>query len=335
MSVSRASAVLALLRWSAMFLFAAESIMVTVEHVTGWDPLSVAADIVICVLALAALVAFAMIGQAERRIAGGLCDADTQDLAARRGREAQALADAAARRDRIVRVLEDDRYPVLVFQPIVDLRTGRTVGYEALSRFLDGAPDEWFAAAEEVGLGVLLELKAVGRALAQLSALPAADTYLSVNCSPAALVADDLFDLVAGSVEPGRVVVELTEHVQVEDYTGCQRAAARLRGIGARLAVDDMGAGYASLRHVIELRPEIIKLDRSLINVADRSLETAVGVLVALGRLTGAAILAEGVEDAPTVARMRALGVDLAQGWYYGRPGPLPQLAAVDALPGG
>jgi EAL domain-containing protein (putative c-di-GMP-specific phosphodiesterase class I) len=327
--------VLALLRWSAMFLFAAESITVTVEHVTGWDPLSDAADIAICALAFAALVAFAMIGHAERRIAGGLCDADTQDLAARRGREAQDLADATARRDRIVQVLEGDRYPVLVFQPIVDLRTGRTVGYEALSRFLDGTPDEWFAAAEEVGLGVPLELKAVRRALAQLPALPAADTYLSVNCSPAALVADDLFDLVAGSIEPGRVVVELTEHVQVEDYTGCQRAAARLRGIGARLAVDDMGAGYASLRHVIELRPEIIKLDRSLINVADRSLETAVGVLVALGRLTGAAILAEGVEDAPTVARMRTLGVDLAQGWYYGRPKPLPELAAVDARPGG
>jgi EAL domain-containing protein (putative c-di-GMP-specific phosphodiesterase class I) len=232
--------------------------------------------------------------------------------------------EAQLRRQRIANVLDCDEYPAMVFQPIVDLRTMRTAGYESLSRFESGTPDVWFADAAKAGLGLELELKAVRRALDQLELLPAG-RYLSVNCCSATLFSDELFELVAG-YDCARIVVELTEQLPVDDYGGCRVAVKRLRELGVRLAIDDLGAGYASLSHVIELQPEIIKLDRELANVAEPSVHTMVQTLVTLGRLTGAAIIAEGLEDYESLRLVREHGVEYGQGWHFGKALPLAEL---------
>jgi EAL domain-containing protein (putative c-di-GMP-specific phosphodiesterase class I) len=202
--------------------------------------------------------------------------------------------------------------------------TGHSVGYEALSRFGSGPPDAWFAEATRAGLGTELELKAIGRALDHLPDLPA-DTFLSLNCSPATLLTGDLYELLLP--HPGaRIVVELTEQTPVDDYRPCRAAADRLRARGVRLAIDDLGAGYASLHRVIALQPEIIKLDRSLIQVTDRTGQAMVRTLVTLGQLTGAIVIAEGIEDTVSLDIVRDLGVPLGQGFHLGKPQPITEL---------
>lgn len=115
-------------------------------------------------------------------------------------------------------------------------------------------------------------------------------------------------------------MIELTEQTPVEDYVRCRTVVDRLRGLGARLAIDDLGAGYASLRHVIALQPEIIKLDRALTDVTDGAARSTVQTLVGLARLVDATIIAEGIEHAGQVDVIRGLGVELGQGWHLGRP---------------
>lgn len=236
--------------------------------------------------------------------------------------------DARRRRERIENVIEGKNYPSMVFQPIVDLRTMHTVGYESLSRFDSGAPDAWFAQAAAVGLGVELELKAARRALLHLEALPA-DNYMSVNCSSATLLSEKLFDLVA-QFDGARIVIEITEPLPGADYRKCRAAVERLRALGVRLAIDDLGAGYASLSHVIELQPEIIKLDSGMSEVATPGVRTMVQTLVTLAGLTSATIIAEGLEDDENLALVRGLGVNFGQGWHLGSPQPL-ELAVESA----
>ena len=214
----------------------------------------------------------------------------------------------------------------IAFQPIIELATNRVVGVEALSRFPtrpDTTPDVVFAEACNAGLGPELELLAVRRALFEANLLDPS-LYVTINVSPAVLGNPSLADaLQAGGIDPGRIVIEVTEHASVSDYTRLTRPRQRLRDLGVRLAIDDAGAGYASLRHVVTLSPDIIKIDRALIadlnsDRARRALVMAVVVYaMEIGTTT---VIGEGVETTEELEALRSLGVDAAQGYLLGRP---------------
>lgn len=220
----------------------------------------------------------------------------------------------------------------LVVQPIVDIARNEIVGIEALSRF-DGSasrPDAVFAEAGAVGLSGELELLALHRALDLLQVLPDG-LYLSCNVSPATLTlpeATAVFDRPTG----GRIVLELTEHAEVADYGALCAVLAEPRAAGVRIAVDDAGAGFASLKHVVSLRPDIIKIDLALTRGVDTdpARRALTGALVGFAAEQGAALVAEGVETAEELATLRALGVGYAQGYYLGRPAPIGQLLATE-----
>lgn len=219
------------------------------------------------------------------------------------------------------------RYLPMAFQPVVDIRTGRVRGAEALARFASDpyrAPDAWFAEAEACGLGLELECLAVRCALASLDRLDD-DTYLAVNVSPRTLLSGELRELVA-SVRGPRVVLELTEHAQVRDYDALRAALSFFRAKGMRLAIDDAGSGYASFQHILELRPDIIKLDRKLTTAVDSNpvKYALASALVTFATSLGARICAEGVETGSELVALQRLGVQKAQGFYLARPGPLP-----------
>lgn len=227
-------------------------------------------------------------------------------------------------RHRIERVLADRSIRIL-FQPIVDLRTGRTAGYEALSRFTAEPaqpPDRWFADAHATGLGTELECLAVKTALAAAGQL-SRDCYLSVNASPAMLASGQLVPaLDATPLEGRQLVIEITEHVTVDNYQVLRRPLETLRARGIRIAVDDAGAGYASFRHILRLRPECIKLDRDIIRDIDHdpARQALAAALVMFARSVGASVTAEGVEKPEELNTLARLGFDAAQGYLLGRP---------------
>jgi EAL domain-containing protein (putative c-di-GMP-specific phosphodiesterase class I) len=247
-------------------------------------------------------------------------------LDAQLAREREAEAEHQRRQKRIDEAIAAGALR-MVFQPIVDLNTGNIVGAEALARFScepQRPPDQWFAEADVTGRGLQLELAAVRAALDQLDRLPAG-TFLTVNASPATLLSPALGQLL-GAHAAQRAVLELTEHTPVEDYGALVKALEPLRRQGARLAVDDTGAGYAGFQHLLRLRPDILKLDTTLtrgINAdpARRSLATA---LVAFAQEIGATIIAEGVEEAGELLALQLIGVPWGQGYHIAYPGPLP-----------
>jgi PAS domain S-box-containing protein len=234
--------------------------------------------------------------------------------------------DLEEKRARVAGVLEQ-RALRTVFQPIADVASGAVIGAEALTRFTaepERSPDQWFAEAHEVGRGLDLELLAVEHALAEARWLPP-HLYLSVNLSPESVCSDRLTTILAdGGWKPTRLVLEITEHVSVEDYRPLKGSIQQLRGLGLRLAVDDAGAGYASFRHILGLSPDYIKLDRALIDGmdADPARRALVSAVVRFGREVDAAVVAEGVETPAELRTARLLDVDAAQGYFIGRPAP-------------
>ena len=219
--------------------------------------------------------------------------------------------------------------PTVVMQPIVDLATGRRVGAEALSRFpvdWDRAPDVVFAEAHSVGLGEELELMALENAAARLDV----DGYVALNVSPGTLLTARFAELL-GRLPADRILIELSEHDPVEDYEALAAALAAPRAAGMRLAIDDVGAGYSSLRHIMLTAPDVIKLDRSIVTdlAQDRVRRSLVSSLVDFASGSDARVVAEGIETAEDAAACLELGVDLGQGWYYGRPGPASGLAPI------
>jgi EAL domain-containing protein (putative c-di-GMP-specific phosphodiesterase class I) len=213
------------------------------------------------------------------------------------------------------------------FQPIADLRSGDVVGLEALSRFDSEprrGPDRWFAEASEVGLGADLELAAVEVALSQLDIVPE-DMFVSINVSPQYL-ADGLLNTVLSGRHARRIVVELTEHAKVDDYEPLLECVSMLRARGVRAAVDDAGAGFASLQHILRLGPDLIKLDLSLTRDidADPVRRALASSLVTFAFDVGAEIVAEGIETSSEQQALSSLGVGMGQGYHLGRPGPLP-----------
>lgn len=217
--------------------------------------------------------------------------------------------------------------PRMVFQPIVDIGTRKVAGVEALARFDQEprrTPDAWFAEAWEVGLGSELELAAVRAAIARLPDLPE-DIYLSVNISPETLQSDSFFELV-DYVHPGRLVVEVTEHRIVDAYEPLLEAIQKLKTSGIRLAVDDAGAGYSGLSHILRVTPKILKLDISLTrgicnDVVKQALATA---SVAFASRVDMEIVAEGVETEQDANTLHQVGVRYGQGYLFGKPAPMP-----------
>jgi PAS domain S-box-containing protein len=236
----------------------------------------------------------------------------------------------------IERTIRGEQGLRLVVQPIVDLARGVVCGYEALSRFSgppDATPDVWFAAAGTAGLSGVLEARAVQAALERRAGLPP-NCFLSLNVSPHALAAPEVRDVFAQAGGLGGVVVEITEQSVVEDYASLHALLDPLREAGAMVAVDDAGAGYASLSHVLALRPDLVKLDRSLADGVDRDPAKA-AVVEMLGGLAGrldAWLLAEGIEREAELDTLVKLGVPLAQGYLLARPADEFVTAIPDAL---
>jgi len=238
--------------------------------------------------------------------------------------------------ERIRRVIAGDDPMAMVFQPIVVVGDGTVVGCEALARFPHEpafGPDRWFADAEHVGLGLGLELSAVRAALRQLDEIPA-ELFMTVNVSPATVLSGEL-DAVLAQVDPGRIVLELTEHVPVEDYEAVNRALAAPRERGVRLALDDTGAGYAGFRHLLGLKPDIIKLDISLTRDVDRDAgrRALAAALMAFSHDVGAQVIAEGVENAGELDALALLGLPWVQGFHVGRPVAAADLVASVTVP--
>ncbi len=226
------------------------------------------------------------------------------------------------KRGRIRQIIAYHAYRT-TYQPLLRLSDDRIEGRECLTRFeLEPyrSPDQWFQDASEVGLGLDLEFETMAAGLKGLAAMPPCD-YLALNISPEALRDPRLCALLA-MVDLSRIVLELTEHAPVCDYGPILRILAPLRSRGLRVAVDDVGAGYANLRHILCLKPDMIKLDISLtrdIQHCPAQIALLAG-LVPFGKAIGARIVAEGVETVPQLRQLRGLGVDVAQGYLLGRP---------------
>jgi EAL domain-containing protein (putative c-di-GMP-specific phosphodiesterase class I) len=245
-------------------------------------------------------------------------------------------AEASAERERIERILEQRDF-ALAFQPIFVLDGGEPLGAEALVRFDGGRgepPDVWLARAHEAGLGVELELAIVREAAGQLERLPC-ETVLTLNAGPDVLCSGRLLDAL-GEVPPGRIVLELTEHLRVEDYPHLGQVLGELRGAGMRLAIDDTGAGFASLTHILRLAPDYIKLDRQLTCGIDTDTgrRCLANSLARFAEETGAAMIAEGIETAAELEVLQELGIAHGQGFYLGRPGPVGALQRAFASGG-
>jgi EAL domain-containing protein (putative c-di-GMP-specific phosphodiesterase class I)/DNA-binding NarL/FixJ family response regulator len=230
------------------------------------------------------------------------------------------------RRGRIQRAIADEEAVQVAFQPICALDTLEPSGFEALARFPgppQRGPEHWFREASEVGLGIQLELVAVERALAHLDELPA-DAYMSLNVSPDTVVSAS-FRRVLAAVPAERIVVEITEHAPIENYEPFNAGLAGVRALGVRLAIDDAGAGFASLRHILRLEPELIKLDITLIASIerDRSQQALAAGLISFADGIGATVIAEGIEHVEALEALRVLGVPYGQGFHLGRPAGL------------
>jgi len=232
-------------------------------------------------------------------------------------------------RERVEGVLTD-RTLMTAFQPIRCLGTGAAIGAEALTRFVTSpvrSPETWFADAASIGRGQDLEFLAMETALLAAANLPP-DLYIAINLSPAACLDSRLSEILQRSGVPaGRVVVEVTERSAVEDYEPLAAALARLRRSGLRVAVDDAGAGFASMRHILQLRPELIKLDRTIITGIDTDPgQRILGMaMVSFAAGIGAALIAEGIETDTELTTVTQLGMNVGQGYLLGRPSVRPE----------
>lgn len=252
-----------------------------------------------------------------------------------------ALARAAARppdvaAGRRIRQVLGERSFHTVFQPVYSLTDGCLVGVEALTRFDTEpyrTPDVWFNEAARVGMSLALDLAVIEMALTAAEHLPV-DVALHLNVEPPTLTDHRLMELLSGA-DGRQIVVEVTEHAVVDDYRRLELARDQLRARGVRLAVDDTGAGFSSLRHIVRLAPDMIKIDRSLVhNMRQNPVREAMaGALVQFALDTGTVLVAEGIEDHADLVAWKNLGAHTAQGYLLARPGPLPAPARCAAIP--
>lgn len=244
------------------------------------------------------------------------------------GRIVRDQGNMLERRERIRQVLDQQLFH-MVYQPIFHVGMNKLVGHEALTRFTiqpGRPPDYWFNEAGEVGLQVDLEIAVIRRALADLVHFPEA-TYLSFNVSPQTILHGSVLDVFEGC-PLDRLMLEVTEHASIDDYGIIAEKLSSLRQRGLRLAVDDAGAGYASFRHILKLKPDVIKLDSSLVAAIDKDggIRALAAALIRFAEETGSKVVAEGVETEQELQVLRQLKVNKAQGYLLGRPGPLEAL---------
>lgn len=238
------------------------------------------------------------------------------------------IADELASRQRIEGVLARRDIQMLC-QPIVDLDSGQLIAAEALARFPgppQQPPDAWFTQAHQVGLGVPLQMLAIELAVGLVQDVPA-DVWLCVNAGPDAMLAPELSEIL-DAAEADRVVLELTEHIEVENYEHLRAVLSGLRDRCAGFAVDDTGAGIASMAHIVKLAPDLLKLDRVFTRGIDIDpvRRSVAGAFVTLARETGARVIAEGIETASELETVRNLGIQYGQGYYIARPAPVTSL---------
>lgn len=219
----------------------------------------------------------------------------------------------------------------LVYQPIIELATGRMTGVEALCRFQSEpyrAPNLWFNDAARVGKAKQLEICVIKKALCALQDLPD-DLYLSINANPETVASGELVALFTG-VQTDRLVLEVTEHIEVSDWAALGRCLQELRAMGVKVAIDDAGAGYSGLQQMVRLQPEIIKLDRSLVDRIDEdpARRSLCAAMVHYAKETDAMLVAEGIEREEEAEVLRLLGVDRGQGYLLARPMPLCSILA-------
>lgn len=267
---------------------------------------------------------------------GFTADVTAETIAALADDERRCLREAT--RARIEQAMRDPQAIQVMLQPIAELAGHEIAGMEALARFKGEPtrpPNVWFDEARQVGLGPDLELHAVELAFRRLPELPS-HAYLAVNVSAQTLL-DDRFLHLLGALgeDAARVVVEVTEHAAIDDYDALDDVLTSVRMMGARLAVDDAGAGYASMQHILRLRPDIVKLDRSI--VADNHLDPArfalIGAMTNFGSSLGMTVVAEGVETPGELAALIENGVSHAQGFYLARPAIDPPALVLDDVP--
>jgi PAS domain S-box-containing protein len=243
------------------------------------------------------------------------------------GSSLRERASVSSSRDRIRKILDTGAFRP-VFQRIVDIESGQSVGYEALTRFDDGtAPDMVFAEASACGLSMELEIATARSALLAASPLPA-NRFININVSPRLILAREPLRSMLREWGFG-VILEITEHSKVDDYDALRGAVADI-GDHVQLAVDDAGSGFATLRHILELRPAMVKLDRSLIAGIDTdpARQALVAGLVHFAARLEFSLLAEGVETAAEQTTLLALGVSRAQGYLFGAPVSAADLVA-------
>jgi EAL domain-containing protein (putative c-di-GMP-specific phosphodiesterase class I) len=220
--------------------------------------------------------------------------------------------------------------PAFVYQPVFRLSDMRVLGAEALARFEVEpyrAPDKWFAEAYEVGLKTELELKAIRGALSRInSAANSTAFYLAINSSPQTIM-DGAFCETIAHVPAERLILEITEHDYVENYDNLERSLSALRRQGVKIAIDDAGSGYASMRHILNVHPDFIKLDVSLTRGidADKMKRALARALIGFGLETECKIVAEGVETEGEMRTLKDLGVHAAQGYLLSRPIPFDE----------
>jgi diguanylate cyclase (GGDEF)-like protein len=267
----------------------------------------------------------------------GRASIDVFDPVRDRAANQQASNELAAAIARVV----TDRLVRPVYQPIVELATGRVIGFEGLSRptpesgFAD--PASMFSAAEAVGRTVELDLSCLHAVIAGARQMPV-DQLLTINISPRTVEAphfsaDALMALLGRySIAPSRVVVELTERERVEDLNRLQANLGALQRHGLQIAADDVGAGNAGLRLLSQMRFDIVKIDLSLVQEGTErdSSRAVLGSLRELAARWHAYVIAEGLETASQLRMVRELGVAAGQGYLLARPMPEPNLLTVD-----
>jgi EAL domain-containing protein (putative c-di-GMP-specific phosphodiesterase class I) len=247
---------------------------------------------------------------------------------------ADDLADDAARAQ-VVSALHSGA-PAVVFQPILGLAAGRVVAYESLARFTHGGPslppDVWFSLAHRVGLGPMLEARAIEHCLRLATDRPPG-TLLSVNVSPSVLGTRELEAVLPDDLHG--LQFEITEREAIEDSDLLGERIGSLRERGAKIAVDDVGEGYAGLQRVMKLEPDLIKLDRALVAGVEqqRGKAALISAVVEYAAQVGARVCAEGVENLEDLYALAELDVSSAQGWVVGMPvegfGPASEAAVV------
>jgi EAL domain-containing protein (putative c-di-GMP-specific phosphodiesterase class I)/putative methionine-R-sulfoxide reductase with GAF domain len=205
-------------------------------------------------------------------------------------------------------------------QPIVGLADGSLLGYELLARSsipCSSGPDQWLAHASYLGVRTELELACLQAACDK--GPPPQDVRLFVNLSPRTLL-DPRVDQILNRLPPR--VIEITEHEAISDYQEVRRRLQSWSTASTMLAIDDVGSGYSSMSHVLQLHPQYIKIDRSLVHRAHRDPNKLAVLrgLVGFSRQCGVTSLAEGVETSEELNALRAVGVDLVQGFLLARP---------------